>query len=74
MPTAVITESSEKTMSSSAIWTMTQRTTAAPSPAAVRLVPASSLSWISRVALAMRNRPPHEQDQVAPGEARARAP
>ncbi len=50
MPTAVITESSEKTMSSTAIWAETAPnealTLASPSPSSP-----SSLLWISCVAL-----------------------
>ena len=57
MPTAVITESSEKTMSSSMIWTMT-----AANDGAARAEPCpsspSSRSWISIVALPSRNSPP----------------
>ena len=46
MPTAVMTESSEKTMSSSMIWTITLANDAATRPDACPSSP-SSLSWIS---------------------------
>ncbi len=65
MPTAVITESSEKTMSSSMIWKMT-----APNDGATRADRSpstpSSFSWISRVALASRNRPPPSRIRSRP--------
>ena len=57
MPTAVITESSEKTRSSSRIWTMTPPNEAATRAGPCRSPP-SRLSWISQVAFASRNRPP----------------
>src|SRR6266446_4128614 len=57
IPTAVMTESSEKTMSSRTIWPTTPandaRAPRAPWPASP-----SSPAWISRVLLASRNRPP----------------
>ena len=65
MPTAVITESSENTMSSNMIWTITDAndgaTRADPCPSSP-----SSRSWISSVALPSRNSPPTDQDQVTP--------
>ena len=57
MPTAVITESSEKTMSSSMIWMITLANDAATRLEAWPSSP-SSFSWISCVLLASRNRPP----------------
>ena len=57
MPTAVMTESSENTMSSSPIWTIVAANVAVPAPDAWPSSP-SSISWISKVALASRNRPP----------------
>jgi hypothetical protein len=57
MPTAVITESSENTISSSRIWMMMPTNDAAalalPCPSSP-----SSFSWISCVLLAIRKRPP----------------
>ena len=58
MPTAVMIESSENTMSSTMIWAITP-----PKEVATRLrlgsPPAPSIFWwISWVALAIRNRPP----------------
>ena len=57
MPTAVMTESSENTMSSSMICTSTLPNRAAPLETLMSASP-SSLSWISWVLLASRNRPP----------------
>src|SRR6187402_2750658 len=57
IPTAVITESSENTMSSSRIWVITPANEAARRPGACSSSP-SSLRWISCVLFAMRNRPP----------------
>ena len=64
MPTAVMTESSEKTMSRSAIWTSTDANEAATLPPPCSSSP-SSRPWISCVLLPSRNRPPSDQDQVA---------
>src|SRR5579872_5988949 len=50
MPTAVITESSEKMMLSRRIWTITERNEADAAAVAPSSSP-SSLSWISRVDL-----------------------
>ena len=66
IPTAVITESSEKTMSSSKIWTSTSMNAPRAAPAAVSSWPASSLSWISQVALAIRKRPPPSRIRSRP--------
>jgi hypothetical protein len=57
MPIAVMTESSEKTMSSSMICTITLMNDAATRPEACPSSP-SSLSWISKVLLPSRNNPP----------------
>ena len=64
MPMAVITESSEKTMSSSMIWTITAANDA---PGAARPAASpSSFSWISNVALASRNSPPPSRIRSRP--------
>ncbi len=57
MPTAVRTESSENTMSSSTIWIRTDRMDAEPPDVACPSSPSSD-SWISVVAFQIRNRPP----------------
>ena len=57
IPTAVMTESSEKTMSSSMIWTMTLANDAATRSERVPFL-AFEPSWISYVLLPSRNRPP----------------
>src|SRR5512134_202367 len=57
IPTAVITESSENTMSSITIWPITAANVARPRGLACPCSP-SSLSWISKVLFAIRNRPP----------------
>ena len=64
MPTAVITESSENTMSSSMIWTITLAKDAAPAPAGVVLLPLEPLVHLER-ALAEEEQPAADQDQVA---------
>ncbi len=51
MPTAVMTESSEKTMSSSRIWKMTDPNDICLAPASAWASSPSSLLWISCVAL-----------------------
>jgi hypothetical protein len=67
MPTAVITESSEKTMSRKAIWAMTAQNAAPPrGGAASGPWATSSLSWISKVALAMRKSPPPRRMRSRP--------
>src|SRR5574342_447010 len=58
MPTAVMTESSEKTTSRTAIWKSTMPKAAAPPGARRGSWRTSSLSWISKVALVMRKSPP----------------
>src|SRR6266542_5296460 len=57
MPTAVMTESSENTISSSMIWTITRRNDAATQLEACPSSP-SSPSCISNVLFASRNKPP----------------
>ena len=57
MPTAVSTESSEKTMSSSTIWRRTARIDAVAPDVACPSSPSSD-SWISVMAFQIRNRPP----------------
>ena len=57
MPTAVSTESSENTMSSSTIWNSTPRIVATLTSRSCGPSP-SSASWISVVAFQIRNRPP----------------
>ena len=65
MPMAVMTESREKTISSSAIWMMM-----APNEAVPRVSPwcssPSSFSWISKVALIRRKRPPARRMRSRP--------
>ena len=58
MPTAVITESSEKTMSSTAIWARTEPKVAAALPRCWVSSVCSILWWISRVLLKIRKAPP----------------
>ena len=67
MPTAVITESSEKTMSSRRICTITLQNDAA---VRVETWPSSpsSFSWISWVLLAEQEESADEQDQIAAGD------
>jgi hypothetical protein len=65
MPTAVITESSEKTTSRSRIWTRTAENEAATRELASPSSP-SSFSWISRVALVSRKRPPTSRIRSRP--------
>ena len=65
MPTAVMTESREKTMSSSMICPMTAANDGATLAETCPSSP-SSLSWISCVALASRNRPPPSRMRSRP--------
>ena len=65
MPTAVITESSEKTMSSTMICRITALNDGATRADRSPSTP-SSFSWISRVALASRNRPPPSRMRSRP--------
>ncbi|CAM5610321.1 hypothetical protein RLIN73S_01789 [Rhodanobacter lindaniclasticus] len=58
MPTAVMIESSENTMSSSMICTITPPKVAVAAPTVTCSVAPSSFWWISWVALPIRNRPP----------------
>ena len=57
IPTAVITESIEKTTSSSRIWMSTAASETVPAPPPCPSSP-SSRSWISKVAFPTKNRPP----------------
>ena len=68
MPTAVITESSEKTMSSSMIWIDHAPERRAPHGPTPSPSSPSSFSWISCVLLAEQEEPADEQDQVATGD------
>ena len=72
MPTAVITESSEKTMSSSMIWTMTARERRRDPRRPVTLFAFEPLVNLER-RLAEQEQPAADQDQVAPGDAAAEA-
>ncbi len=67
MPTAVITESSENTMSSSMIWTITLANDAATRPRGVALLAFQLVVDLER-ALGEQEEPAADQDQVAPGE------
>ena len=67
MPTAVITESSEKTMSSSRIWTMTPANDAADLRGAVPFVAFELVVNLVR-ALGDQEQAADEQDQVAAGD------
>ena len=68
MPTAVITESSEKTMSRSMIWTITLRERRRDPRRSVPFLAFQLARGSRTVLLASRNRPPTMQDQVAPGD------
>ena len=70
MPTAVMTESSEKTMSMSRIWMMTLTKVGARRLVTEPSSP-SSFSWISFVLLAMRNNPPRRRIKSLPDTARS---
>ena len=69
MPTAVMTESSEKTMSSSTIWAMTPRRTT-PSPSAASALVIVDLELLEDLVgrLADQEQAAAEQDQIAPAE------
>ena len=67
MPTAVITESSENTMSSSMIWTITLANDAATRRDGVALLAFEPLVDLER-ALAEQEQAAADQDQVAPGD------
>ena len=71
MPTAVMTESSEKTMSSSMIWTMTAAKDDGRPRAAMHLL-AFELLVDFECALADQEETADEQDEVAAGELLAR--
>ena len=71
MPTAVITESSEKTMSSSMIWTMTARERRRDARRAVALFAFEPLVNLER-RLAEQEQAAADQDQVAARDARGR--
>ena len=74
MPTAVITESSEKTMSRSAIWRMVQPKVAFRLSALVHLVAGLELVVDLEGGLADEEEAAHAQDEIAPGEPLARPP
>src|SRR5260221_450836 len=57
MPTTVITESSEKTISNKIIWMTTERNRCPLGNASPRWIP-STFSWISRVLFAIKKSPP----------------
>src|SRR5512133_3927912 len=66
IPTAVMTESSEKTMSSSPIWTTTDQNALALTGFASAACCTSSLSWISTVAFPTRKSPPESRMRSRP--------
>jgi hypothetical protein len=65
MPTAVITESKEKTASSRRIWMITLAKVGATWAEECPSSP-SNFWWVSWVLLAMRNSPADQKDEVAP--------
>lgn len=65
MPTAVITESKEKTASSRRIWMITVAKVGATWAEECPSSP-SNFWWVSWVLLAMRNSPADQKDEVAP--------
>ncbi len=67
MPTAVITESSEKTMSSSMIWTITAPNDGADLRRAVALLAFEPIVDLER-RLGEQEQPAQDQDQVAAGK------
>ncbi len=69
MPTAVMTESSENTMSSSRIWARITAKLRGPARARCSSALASTLLWIS-CGLGDQEQPADEQDEIAPEKPR----